>query len=188
MHEKIFEELIEFSRLIGKLKKIERTGWVNWVNVEDPESVADHVFRTAILGMMIADIKKLDTEKIVRMILLHDISESLMGDWDYFAKKKLGNDRFKQREKEVVEKILPMIPEELREKYSEILKELIEEKTEESRLIKQIDRLEMLFQALEYEKEGYDKKRLERFWTHKKEIFVDPDLKKIFDLLKQKRE
>ena len=188
MNEKDFEKIIELTRLAGKLKKIERTGWVNWVKVEDPESVAEHTFRMALLGMMVADIKKLNTEKIVEMILLHDIHESVMGDWDYFAKKKLGKDSFKKREKESIEEISSSIPEGLKEKYYELMKELSEEKTEEARLIKQIDRLEMLFQALDYEKEGYDKKRLDAFWAFHEKDFVDPDLKKIFELLKQRRE
>lgn len=188
MNEKDFEKIIEFSRLAGILKKIERTGWVNWVKIENPESVAEHTFRMAVLGMMISDIKKLNTEKIVRMILLHDIHESVMGDWDYFAKRKLEKDKFKQREKEAIESILSQLPEGLKEKYNELMKEIMEEKTEEARLVKQIDRLEMLFQCLEYEKEGYDKKRFDAFWDFHEKDFVDPDLKKIFDLLKQRRE
>ena len=188
MDEKVLKEIIEFSILAGKLKKIERTGWVNWVKVEDPESVAEHTFRMAVLGMMISDIKKLDTKKMVRMILLHDIHESVMGDWDYHAKKKLGKDSFKKREKESIEEISPLIPDGLKENYYELMKELSEEKTEEARLVKQIDRLELLLQALEYEKEGYDKKRLDAFWTFHEKDFTNPDLKKIFELLKQRRE
>ena len=90
----MYEEIIEFIRLIGKLKKIKRSGWLTWkrLAVENPESVADHVFRSAILGMIISDIKKLDMEKVVRMILLHEIAEPIIGDWDRPAKKRLGAD------------------------------------------------------------------------------------------------
>src|SRR3990170_7380605 len=148
-------EIIEFSKLIGRLKKIERTGWKTWAKIENPESVADHIFRTAVLGMMVSDIKKLDTEKITRMTLLHDLTEAVMGDWDYYTKRKLGVEKFKQREREPVEQIVSLLPKELRKKYFEIMKEFIEEKSEEAKLVKQIDKLEMMIQALEYEKEGY---------------------------------
>jgi len=183
----MLKEIIEFSKLIGRLKKTERTGWVTWVKIENPESVADHIFRTAVLGMVISDIKRLNTEKIVRMILLHDLSEAIMGDWDYYTKKKLGKEKKREREKESMEKVISLLPKKLRKKYFDIWKELFDEKSEEAKLIKQIDMLEMIFQALEYEKEGYDKERLDAFWRFHKEEFKDSDLKKLFELLGKER-
>ncbi|MEM5772607.1 MAG: HD domain-containing protein [Candidatus Aenigmatarchaeota archaeon] len=93
------EELIEFFKTIGKLKKIERTGWVTNVGIENPESVAEHSFRSAVLCMIFSDIKKLDTEKMVRMALIHDLAEALIGDWDNFAKKKLGLEKIETKRK-----------------------------------------------------------------------------------------
>lgn len=183
----MLKEIIKFSKLVGKLKKVERTGWVTWAKIENPESVADHIFRTAVLGMIISDIKKLNTEKVVRMILLHDLSETIMGDWDYYTKKKLGKEKKLEREKEAMNKVLSILPRELNEKYSTIWKELFEGESEEAKLVKQIDILEMIFQALEYEKEGYDKERLDAFWRFHKDDFKDPNLKKLFELLEKER-
>jgi len=184
----MLEEIIEFSRLIGKLKRTERTGWKTWVKIENPESVADHIFRTAVLGMLISDIKKLNTEKIVRMILLHDLSEALMGDWDYYAKRKLGEEKKEQREKESFDKIISLLPREVREKYLGIVKELMNKESEEAKLVKQIDNLEMIMQALEYEKEGYSKERLDAFWRFHKKDFKDKDFLNLFELLEKERE
>ena len=182
----MLEEIIEFSKLIGRLKKTERTGWKTWAKIENPESVAEHIFMTAILGMVISDIKKMNTEKIIRMILLHDLSEALMGDWDYYTKRKLGIEKFKQREKESFDKIISLLPEELREKYLKLIKELMDKESEETRLVRQIDKLEMVIQALEYEKEGYDKKRLDAFWRFNKKDFKDEFLD-LFELLEKER-
>ena len=183
----ILKEIIEFSKTIGRLKKTERTGWVTWINHENPESVADHVFRASVLGMLISDSKKMNTEKIVRMILLHDLAEAIMGDWDYFAKKKLGKEKFKQREEEAIEKILSLLPKELNKKYFKLWHEFLENSSKEAKLARQIDKIEMMLQVLEYEKEGYDKERLKGFWEHHEKDFTDKDLKKIFELIKKER-
>ena len=45
-----------------------------------PESVADHSYRTALMAMVFSDIRGLDTEKAVKMALLHDLPEALVGD------------------------------------------------------------------------------------------------------------
>lgn len=181
------EEIIEFSKLIGKLKKIERTGWVTKANIENPESVAEHVFRSATISMVIGDLKRLDTEKMIRMSLLHELQEAIMGDWDVYTKKKLGQERFEKRERETIKEVLGKLPKELEIRYMDIWKEFQEKKTKEAKLVEQIEKLEMVFQALEYEKEGYDKDKLETFWKYVKERLEDSELKKIFEALEKER-
>lgn len=183
----MIEEILEFSKLIGKLKKIERTGWVTWANVQNPESVAEHTFRTAVLGLIIADIKKLDAEKVVRMCLIHDLPEAIIGDWDPIAKKKLGIDRWKAREKEAVERMIGMLPESARKKYRDTWDEFEGMKTKEAKIVKQLDRLEMIIQALEYLEEGYKEEVLKEFFDWHAKDFTDEDLKKIFDLINKER-
>jgi len=182
----MLEELIEFSKIVGKLKKVERTGWVTNVGIENPESVADHTFRSAILAMVFSDIKNLDTEKAMRMALIHDLSEALIGDWDSFAKKKLGVEKLRQKEEESMEKIFAFLPENLKEKYISVWKEFQEQKTEEAKLVKQLEKVEMVIQALEYEEEGYDKKRLEKFFDDVRPILKDEELKNLFVILEKK--
>jgi putative hydrolase of HD superfamily len=63
----------------GKLKELKRTGWVE-SGILEPESVADHSYRTTLLAMILSDQKGLDTLKTVKMALLHDLVESVTGD------------------------------------------------------------------------------------------------------------
>lgn len=184
----MFREIIEFSKLIGKLKKIERTGWVTGVGIEKPESVADHTFRTVALAMVMADIKKLDAEKMMRMALLHDLSEAIIGDFDFYAKKRFTIEEIKQKGGKAILQILSSLPDELKDKYLKLWEEYLEQKTAEARLVKEIDKMEMIFQAWEYEKEGYDKERLERFWEKTKPLLRDPDIKRLFELLADQRD
>lgn len=187
LDEKILKEIIEFSRIAGKLKKVERTGWRMRVGIKDAESVADHTFRTALMAMVIADLKNLNTEKMIRMALLHDLGEAIIGDWDALQTKLEGRVEEKQRkENEALRKILSLLPKELEEKYVKIWEELIEGETPESKLFRQVDRLEVLMQAVEYEKEGYDKEKFAAFWGAKRSV-KDSDLVKIVELLEEER-
>lgn len=63
------EELIRFSNIIGKLKVLKRSGWISQVGITEPESVADHSFRCAVLAMCIGDLTNVDTEKLIKMLL-----------------------------------------------------------------------------------------------------------------------
>jgi len=181
------ENIIEFLRIAGKLKKVERTGWVTQVGISSPESVAEHSFRAAVLGMLISDMKRLDTEKVMRMLLLHDIAESVIGDWDLNAKKKLGIEKKNKKENEAFEEIMRLLPTEQKERYVKIWKEFSEVKTEEAKIAYQSEKLEMILQALEYMEEGYDKEKLKSFFANEKDKFTDNYMKALFELLDKKR-
>ena len=52
----------------GLLKKVKRSGW--WVaGIKDPESVAEHSFRCAVIGYYIAHVEKVDRYKVLVMAL-----------------------------------------------------------------------------------------------------------------------
>lgn len=181
------ENIIEFFRIAGRLKKVERTGWVTQAGISNPESVAEHSFRAAVMGMLVSDIKGLDTEKVVRMLLLHDIAESVIGDWDLSAKKKLGIEKKNEKENDAFEKIMQLLPREQKEKYGKLWKEFGERKTEEAKVAYQAEKLEMILQALEYMEEDYDKEKLNSFFENEKDKFTDSSIKMLFELLDRKR-
>lgn len=182
------EEITEFIQTAGRLKKVKRAGWISWVGIENPESVADHSYGSALIAMCIADLKGMDAEKLMRMLLLHDVHEALIGDYDYFAKKRMGKQEIKRREFEAINEVFKNLPGELRRRYISLWVEFEEQKTPEAKIARQIDSLEMVFQALEYEKEGYSKEKLDIFWENVEQKIEDEDLKKIFKFLTEKRE
>lgn len=73
--------VIEFFKAANNLKWIERRGWVAKVGVKQPESVADHCYLTALMCMVFADLKNLNSSKVIKMALLHDLAESIVGDY-----------------------------------------------------------------------------------------------------------
>jgi len=50
------------------------------LGLKNPESVADHAYCVAAIAMVLSDSKKLDSEKILKMAILHDLAESITGD------------------------------------------------------------------------------------------------------------
>ena len=186
--ENVLKDLIEFCKFAGKLKRMKRTGWGMRIGIKDGESVADHSYRVALMSMVLADMRKLDTEKIMRMALLHDLGESIIGDWDALQTKLDGRQAEKQqKEDEALRKILSFLPDDLKSKYLDTLKELAARESEESKLFRQLDRLETILQAVEYQKEGYDRKKFEAFWGAKRSV-QDEDLLKIVKLLEKERD
>lgn len=143
-----------------KLKSIKRAGWVSKVKVQSPESVADHSFATCAVGMLLADVLGLDTVRVMKMAILHDLAESIVGDYmpgDISVTEKI------QKERTAVEKILKGLPGDVRSDYSEIWSEYLANRTEVARFVHRIDKLEMAMQASLYANEGYDRKLLRPF-------------------------
>jgi len=70
-------ELIKASE---QLKTVPRVGWLVRAKVKNPESVAEHSYAVALISMLAGDMLGLDTLLMLRMAILHDISESLTGD------------------------------------------------------------------------------------------------------------
>jgi len=77
---------VEFLFEAGMLKKTPRTGFQFLGS--GAESVADHSFRTTILGYVLATMENgADIDKTVRMCLFHDLPEARTGDHNYVNKK-----------------------------------------------------------------------------------------------------
>lgn len=149
------EGILAFLEEAGRLKRVERAGWKKR-GVEGPESVAEHTYRTALLAMLLADIEKADTLRAIRMALLHDLPEARTGDL------LPGTPGKKEAEGKAMRGLLSSLPKGLSEEYRRLWEEYSAGKGKEARIVKEADRLEMLLQALEYEREGYDVKD---FWA-----------------------
>lgn len=150
----------EFFKTAINLKKIPRQGWKNKLGVTNPESVADHCFSTSIIAMVLSDLQNLDTAKILKMSLLHDLAESITGDLTIDEISKKDKEKL---ENETMKKIIDNLPHNLSEEYFYIWNEYQERKTDEAIFLHEVDKLEMAFQANIYAKEGIQKQKLQPF-------------------------
>lgn len=68
-----------FLDLIENLKNTLRRGWYLH-NVPNPESVSDHMYRMAIMCLLVRGIEDNTRKKAVYMALIHDMGETIVGD------------------------------------------------------------------------------------------------------------
>jgi putative hydrolase of HD superfamily len=119
----------------------------------------------AIIGLEQGMKLGLDSSKIVRMCLLHDLAESVIGD--RLPEEKSSPSSHRNEEDKIMQELLK----DLNAPISKILLndwvELVESKTREARLVWRIDKLEMAIQAREYEHMGYDGEKLREFTKSK---------------------
>lgn len=137
---------LEFADIVGKLKRIERTGWVRR-GVPKPESVAEHSYRLAVLAMALAPEFALDENKVIKMALIHDLAEAVIGDIvTYKGGKAMSNrDAKLKKEREEMAKILVLVDLDIK-----IFDEFVENNTTEAKFVNDIDRLEMAITGVEY--------------------------------------
>lgn len=170
-------KVLDFAFVLGKLKKIKRTGWIR-NHIPNPESVAEHSFRMSVLAMILAPKIGADINKSVKMALIHDIGEAEIGDIvTRRGIKDLPNLKEKIKiERESLLKILSLAES---AEYVKLFDEFEENKTIEAKFVKQLDKLEMAIQAIEYEKEH--KINLQEFFDHTESLTTDKDLKEILN-------
>ena len=174
--------LVKLLEITGILKRTQRAGWVD-VGVYQPESVADHTFRTAFLCMLYADMEALDPLKLLRMALIHDLPEAVIGD--LMPSQKTAET--KENEETVIHDILALLPEIQRENYLAVWNEYQKGKTKEAKAVRQLDKIEMALQAKEYEKLGSSSKYLKRFIKSAKEGTEWPELKRLLSCVLEEK-
>jgi putative hydrolase of HD superfamily len=77
---------INFLFEMGNIRFIERM-WKRFLR-DDFANLAEHHFRTFWIAMVIAAHEKdIDSGKVAKMVLAHDIAESRVGDIDYLARQ-----------------------------------------------------------------------------------------------------
>ncbi|GFR42290.1 hypothetical protein Agub_g3188, partial [Astrephomene gubernaculifera] len=69
---------MDFLLLLQQLKLTKRTGWVR-KNVNGPESIADHMYRMSMMALLATD-SGVDVTRCIKMALVHDVAESIVGD------------------------------------------------------------------------------------------------------------
>ena len=127
------------------------------------------------MAMVLSDLKGLNTEKIIKMSLLHDWAESKIGD---FMPDEITSEKKSELEEYAITEILDDLPHKIKEDYYNIWDEYMEANSSESRLVHELDKLEMALQAKIYEKD-VDPEKIKPFIISAVEQITDEDLKKI---------
>ncbi|XP_039057932.1 5'-deoxynucleotidase HDDC2-like [Hibiscus syriacus] len=142
---------IDFLTLCHSLKTTKRAGWVRR-DVQNPESIADHMYRMGLMALIASDIPGIDRDKCVKMAIVHDIAEAIVGD--ITPSDGISKDEKSRREREALDHMCKLLGGGSRAKeIAELWMEYEENSSSEAKIVKDFDNLEMILQALEYENE-----------------------------------
>ena len=169
--------ILNFFNTSANLKKIPRQGWIDKLSIDKPESVADHTFSMAIMGMIFSDLENYDTEKILKIILLHDLAESITGD---IPQGHISREEKTILENNTMKKILNDLPPSLQKQYCVLWEEYQSNNSKEAKIVHQLDKLEMAMQAKIYSDEGHSKEKLDSFFNSARNGIKDPKLLELF--------
>jgi putative hydrolase of HD superfamily len=137
----MLKRMVEFMFEVGMLKRSPRTGYQFLGS--GGESVADHSFRTAVIGYVLASMEPdADRDKVILMCLFHDFPEARTGDHNYVNKKYVIVDEEKAVRDQVQD--LPFGDE-----ISRLLREFNALETLEARLSKDADQLDLILELKE---------------------------------------
>ena len=152
---------IDFFSIVGKLKRTPRTGWTKYPEITSQvESVADHSFRIALMAFVFGLQQQqqgegsLDVQKLVTIALVHDISESIVGDIAPHC--GISKEEKNRLEVEAMQKLKHVLGDVAGETIEALWLEYENGSSREARVVKELDKLEMLLQASEYENEYKD--------------------------------
>ena len=107
------------------------------------ESVAEHSWRISLMAFLLkSEFPEADTDKIIKMCLIHDLGECFTGDIPTFI--KTDNDR--DVEDSLLNQWVKSLPEEISKEMTSLYEEMNEQKTIESKIYKALDKLEALIQ------------------------------------------
>lgn len=119
------------------------------------ESVAEHSWRLCLMAMVSAeDVEDIDRDKCLKMALIHDLPEIVAGDaYRLDLSKQKGRHEI---EKAALGKLGKLLPRGTAREITDLWLEFEEGITMEARLVKLIDRLEVLIQHNEADISNWD--------------------------------
>lgn len=144
------KNIMAFLHTVEHLKLEKRTGWhKKGIPFEKTESIADHMYRMAIMVCLVQD-ESIDKFKAVKMALVHDMAEALVGD--ITPSCGVSEEEKNRRETEAMQFIRDTLEDNpFGVEAQELWLEYAADTTKESQFVKDIDKTELYVQVVEYE-------------------------------------
>ena len=162
------EKVINYYVLCNKLKNIIRTGWKYWnIQKDRLESVAEHIFWVQMLAIAMKSEYQYDIDimKVIFMIAIHELGESVIWDLTQFEILK---EEKKKMEHEAVHNILKDLID--GDEIEKIFLEFDAHETKESLFAYHCDKLECDLQCKLYDEETHVEVDIEK---HRSRIHDD---------------
>lgn len=160
------KKYFDFASGLEKLKQLERFKgqyyWKDYPKLPRYESVADHTWRLGMLIIILADqlSAKIDVEKALKMVLIHDLPEIYAGDGsplgddgtglNSYAFNQAEAEQRHQQEKNAAALVFEKLPPELAKNFFDLWLEYDLQENFEAKVVRSLDKLEALMQVSEY--------------------------------------
>ncbi|MCO5590743.1 hypothetical protein L7F22_044718 [Adiantum nelumboides] len=139
---------IDFLMLCQRLKATKRTGWVNH-GLKDTESIADHMHRMAVMAIIAAGIPDINRDKCVKMAVVHDIAEAIVGD--ITPSCGISKEEKSRRERAAIDEMCKLLGGGLAaEEVKELWLDYENNASVEANLVKDFDKVIQAIQTLDY--------------------------------------
>lgn len=145
------KDIANYLYEIGTLKNAKRTGW--WfAGVKDPESIAAHSHRAAVIAYILARLEGADEKRAALICIFHDNAEVRIGDFNKVNARYIDS---KKAEKMAFGEQVSKLPEDISKDILGMFNEIEEMKTKEGIIAHDAEQLECAIQAKEYLEQGY---------------------------------
>ena len=133
-------KLLELMNTAERLKNVTRHCYTSQGR---HESVAEHCWMAMLMAFFMRDeFPEADMDKVMKMLLIHDMGEAFTGDIPTFNK----TDEHEQREERLLDKWVDSLPQPYKAELSELYAEMEELSTLEAKIYKSIDGMEAVIQ------------------------------------------
>ena len=147
------KKIVNFIFEINQLKRQRRSGF-QFIVVKNPDTVAEHVFRAAQIGYILAVLEgDVNPEKVVAMLVIHDNGEDRIRDQNKIGSRYFSNQKAEQQ---AFGDQIKNLGNEIEKKWQKYFLEYENRSNKEGVVAKDADWLEAAFQAKEYLDLGYD--------------------------------
>ena len=146
------QNVINYYVICNRLKNVIRTGWKDWsVQRTRIESVAEHIFGVQMLALAMKSEYQYDVDimKVIFMLAVHELGETIIGDLTQF---QISKEEKEKLEHEAVHKILGNLLD--GKQIEELFLEFDSHNTKEAMFAYQCDKLECDLQCKLYDEEG----------------------------------
>lgn len=175
------KEILQFFSEAGLLKKVQRSGW--WVvGIKDPETVAEHSFRCAVIGYVIAKEENVEPYMVLLMTLFNDIHEARINDLHKMAQRYIN---LPKAEDAAFYEQIAELPKEIKKELSDMRSEYTAQESKVSIIARDADLLECLIQAKEYYEQGITNAK--EFMRHAGDLLQTDTARKLWQLAQNQK-
>ncbi len=146
-----FENITNLFFEWGVLSRMDRSGPA-LAQIDNPDSLADHTVRTALIAFVLAEMEGADPYKTAVMALIHDLGEIRVGDQNKVSARylKMGN----AEQKAFLDQI-KILPGNVKKAWRKLYQENEERTSWEGVIARDADWLENAVSSKEYISKGY---------------------------------